>query len=548
MTGISLSTMRDLLDKARKLLTPTFLIGCIEAYPIMTEDEAPVAVQEWFGSHLDSFVTNNGRNIFFSLENAVRYFDDMRDREPIIDLQAVTFEIKNYLIREYSHLFLQHHRVSRYYNRDEFKKYTFQVATEIEAMRNNLIADSSDCFQQSATDKKFPVCGAAKHLKQIYQMLLDEFGNQIEEAAMAAGAPQEQGQQEGDSDGTGDKNTQTPASSSDGEGEDRENGDGDSMGANGSPEDTEGEGEGDSQKDSGGAPQSDSQKDSQSSQGKRELTDEQREIIKRMAKEAKDGVSPEDEGEGNGSEPGEGENTSKDINELLEDDFQRWGEHQLEKSFKNLRAAIRGNISAKRNPTYARPSRRMIGDSELLRKGVRRDTVGQPRILVALDQSGSMDITDVKAVANVIHNVFEELGRPMDGCYITRFDTRTHDTLPLKKWQQVVKRFSAGGGTDYGEVLALANELNVDVVIEVGDGCDDLRNYGERLDFIRANRKWYDVLVPMEARQVEWAWGHHIGADMLQLPELPRHALGTDPITILSLQTLKIATQQNLKK
>ena len=109
-----------------------------------------------------------------------------------------------------------------------------------------------------------------------------------------------------------------------------------------------------------------------------------------------------------------------------------------------------------------------------------------------------MEAQRIKDLTTTIGNIFDDLGRPKKGCYICTFDTKIIDYKPMRQWKKIVERYSAGGGTDYPCVTRLANALDVDIVIEVGDGqgcvSDNWRQGRELTEFLAHNRKWYDVL------------------------------------------------------
>lgn len=109
--------------------------------------------------------------------------------------------------------------------------------------------------------------------------------------------------------------------------------------------------------------------------------------------------------------------------------------------------------------------------------------------------------TPVTVVATAIGNLFKDLGRPTEGCWIIKHESRCSSPQPLSNWQEVVKSFYPSGGNCFNNVVKLANELNVDVVFNIGDGCDCcLRRWSDEADtecekFKAAGRKWVDTLI-----------------------------------------------------
>lgn len=84
-----------------------------------------------------------------------------------------------------------------------------------------------------------------------------------------------------------------------------------------------------------------------------------------------------------------------------------------------------------------------------------------------------------------------------------------------------MQKYHSGGGTAYDVVLALANHLDVDVVIEVGDGkCNLYDNYHNNkaiFDFMEKGRHWYDVVIDRSEYSVKSMYNYHILGDKEKL-------------------------------
>lgn len=129
-------------------------------------------------------------------------------------------------------------------------------------------------------------------------------------------------------------------------------------------------------------------------------------------------------------------------------------------------------------------------------KGQKRASRSLPKILLAMDSSGSMCNATMKQIASAIADIFDTCGRPTEGCYICKHTHRVSDVLPMKQWKTVAESFYASGGNDFTAVLEKAIELNVDVVLNVGDGQDYLvRDRDITKKALAKGIKWYDCNV-----------------------------------------------------
>lgn len=554
------------------------MVACVEAYPVLPVSQASHATKQYFLDHPHEIITNDGRAIYYSQDNIMKVRNEL-------GVSINQSDVHDYLIREYAHLFLQHSRLRKHYEKEEIKLNTFMVACEIEACRTRGISHTRTCYQTSATEDLFPCTKGAEYLRQIYQSLVDEYGDEIEQYANGGSSQNGEGQQQsgnggesgdsnradkqsGDGDDSGDGGAKSNAdggggvrSSRDDSADSDGNNGGDLSDQNGNhggrdsgePQDDQEHGKGKSRRqrksgesDSGngqsGGTQSGGQTNSQqrrgdgnSSEGGGEhqqgngglpsagggkLTDKQKEQLAKTFARNEEKLSPADGDDAMllayGYSP-DGYSEERPLNELIELTYDRWRDKQVKNQLKKLKSAIEGVVSKKKHDTYARPSRRACVSNGLLTKGRKKDLVGQPTILVALDASGSMEAQRIKDLTTTIGNIFDDLGRPKKGCYICMFDTKIIDYKPMRQWKKIVERYSAVGGTDYPCVTRLANALDVDIVIEVGDGqgcvSDNWRQGRELTEFLAHNRKWYDVLVLHNKDELQWTMNNHVDYD-----------------------------------
>ena len=213
--------------------------------------------------------------------------------------------------------------------------------------------------------------------------------------------------------------------------------------------------------------------------------------------------------------------------------YDRWNEKNLKKQFRKLRGAIEGKVSRRKRKTFARPNHRPIADSTLIKKGVAKDLCGHPSILVAIDMSGSMDSTTLETMLMTVANVFDDLGRPTKKCWVCIFNDDVSIYVPLRHYKKILGKYEPKNGTNYAAVLELANQLDVDVVLEVGDGEQNVyaRNgkAGQELKkFMEAKRRWYDILVQKDG--TDFAFTYHIIPDIITRG-VARYVISTTPNT-----------------
>lgn len=124
----------------------------------------------------------------------------------------------------------------------------------------------------------------------------------------------------------------------------------------------------------------------------------------------------------------------------LETVYRKWQKVNIKKELKKLKGLIRGEISKNKEKTYARPSRRATSSTGLIKKGVKYEKSYSPKVLIALDSSGSMNGTTMKQVACAIENIFKDLGKPKEGSYICVHESYVSNIEPMRKWKRSWKR------------------------------------------------------------------------------------------------------------
>ena len=164
---------------------------------------------------------------------------------------------------------------------------------------------------------------------------------------------------------------------------------------------------------------------------------------------------------------------SGDIQERLKILTELEQNNEIKKTLSKIKGSLVGDVCRERVGTYSRPSRR-TGEDGLMRKGVKRGETKRPNILIALDESGSMNSTAVKTAATAVELVSKTIGRNRADITICSFSYGIHRQAKLKNYHSVVDQYYPTGGTNFGCVIELAKKLGCDVVLCIGDGEDSL--------------------------------------------------------------------------
>lgn len=179
--------------------------------------------------------------------------------------------------------------------------------------------------------------------------------------------------------------------------------------------------------------------------------------------------------------------------------------NEIKKTLSKIKGSLAGELSREKVGTYSRPSRK-TGDDGLMRRGTKRGANKRPNILIALDESGSMDRTAVKTAATAIKLVAKTIGRNRSDIHICSFATYIHRKATLGNYDDVVDNYRPYGGTSFSSVIDYAQTLKADVVLCIGDGLASLPNDC-------GNVKWVDVLITPHC-EIERANGYYTQKDI----------------------------------
>lgn len=435
-----------------------FYAPLMERFPLIVgEENMPPAVVRNLKAHQAPACTD-GTNVYVDVKemlNTVVMGKEALRKKCRGDYTSLIGEVMNILAHEYTHILCQHTRQGQKFNRDHKGKdiQIFSTACEIEANRGYLVSPSAGVYEIAVTEETFPETKEDKFLPQIFETLKANWGKDI--------------------------NNQSGGKTND-------------------SADEQGEGEGEGVPDEG---------------GDEKLSENQRSAIQRMLETdiaiseermtAEDLLPHDDSIEGDSMEVlqslglGGGDEGFLELSPAgkLKYLHNKWKAVNVKKELAKVKGVIKGTVSRERVKTYSRQSRKQ-GEGGLMLKGQKRASRTLPKILLAMDSSGSMRNATMKQIASAIADIFDTCGRPTEGCYICKHTHRVSDVLPMKQWKKVAESFYASGGNDFTAVLEKAIELDVDVVLNVGDGQDYLnrdRNISKKA--LAKGIKWYDCNV-----------------------------------------------------
>lgn len=445
------------------MVTYGYYAPYLDNFPVMFEDEFSKSTKDHV-EEVDTFATTEGSKIYIESNRAAKFMNECMSDYGNTD--NIAQECAAFLSHEYTHILCEHHAIGealarRYNDKVPSGVWTcHMLACEIQANRGSEVKKNTFVYRRGVTEDSFPETKGVYTYNEIFAILLKQFNKERKKMSQLAKQ-------------IVDMMTRDVK---------RKNG--------GGSKDKNGSGDG--------------KKKQETIESK--LTDEEIKEALNKAKDAEQEVYEElsQYGGGYGLEKGDDNKLQLRPDSKLKTEHKRWDEQRIKNELKRMKGYVRGSFAKERSKSYSRPSRRNIDpSSSLLRKGIKSTNKTMPRVLVAMDSSGSMGGTPVTVVATAIGNLFKDLGRPMDGCYIVKHDTRCSDPEPLRNWERVVESFRPCGGNCFNNVVKLANELKVDVVFNIGDGCDScIRNYDnqDKLDgackeFVINNRTWVDTLI-----------------------------------------------------
>lgn len=442
--------------------------------PLRIDEEIPVAVEALLKEHHTCACTNSDI-VYVDTEKANEMFvrakkvsDPSWKGKEVVGYDA-TNNYQTILVHEYTHVLMRHvEKGAKFVSANGDKNYPiFALACDIEANRGYGIARGSDIYNIGVTEDSYPECRGVEGLMNIYRTLKKYYGDEIL------------------------KNYKEFANSGD-----------DDEGEN-SSESKEGQGGESSMPESGsGESVSDRKAQERKSALKEAFNDAEKlkaDIEKKMAtmtrEELADSKDDFDEEHGQGIGDGAEKEVGAPLSpcEVIKKEYNDNLKRDVEKAMSKLRGLVHGSNIMTRTKTYSRQSRKEGADG-LIRKGVKNAKVLAPRILVAMDSSGSMNVSEVTPVATAIGTIAKTLGKTK-GSYICEHDSCVKNLYPLSQWEKVVSGYHPYGDNDFDAVLRKALELKVEVVLNVGDGFEIFRDRELQKRAKAAGIKWYDVQV-----------------------------------------------------
>lgn len=463
-------------------------------------------------------------------------------------------EITNILVHELTHTLCQHtHQGKEFFKElgmidDEGvgqipkREYmAWMMACEVEANRGyGITKGHSPVYEIGVTDTfTYPKTLGAKYLRDIYKIIYEDYGKQVEDDFKEAMKIVKQMIAEGEKeekDATNGGNSD--GQEGDGQKNDQQEGEGNTSG-DAESEDDEGKGQGSSEGEEGeGSEQPDGSQNSSgdsndegNDQGQpspassedrkrqeaiaRALADSYQQLCERIfdpdfdANDQNIPMSDGHKGQAGGVGGGGIDVSGKTVDDLLTEANHQYKPDIVAKALAHIKGSIVGRVARERVSTYSRQSRKDSSDG-LLKKGTKRGSKSMPKILVALDKSGSMSSTTTGQATEALAKIFEVTGRPTQGCWICLHDGKVKDVRPFKQWKSLVRSFWPSGGNDFSDVVRQANRLGVDVVLNVGDGGDRVcRDPKATKEFAKAGRRWIDINITKGSRQwiSDWVIG-----------------------------------------
>ena len=453
----------------------------VKRVPLRIDEEIPVAVEARLEGHHTCACTNSD----------VVYVDTDRANDMFVRAKKATDPnwkgkevtgydaVNNYqtiLVHEYTHVLMRHvDKGAKFISANGDKNYPiFALACDIEANRGYGIVPGSDIYNIGVTDDSYPECRGVKGLMNIYRTLKRYYGDEIlqnyKEFSDMGGDEEGEGEGENSSDGK--------------EGE--QGGD--------SPMSTAGGGDGE--------PTSKAQERKSAlkeafDDAEKLKADIEKKIATMSEEEIADSKEVEDFDEENGQGLGDGVEKEEGVPlnpcDVIKKEYNDNLKRDVEKAMSKLRGLVHGSNIMTRSKTYSRQSRKEGADG-LIRKGVKNAKTLAPRILVAMDSSGSMNGTEVTPVATAIGTIAKTLGKTK-GSYICEHDSYVKNLYPLSQWEKVVSGYDPYGENDFDAVLKKALELKVEVVLNIGDGFEIFKNKELQKRAKAAGIKWFDVQV-----------------------------------------------------
>lgn len=472
-------------DALTDLYQETYYGVFMDRYPVKWGDDIPPTVV----SHLaeeDTYACTDGDAVYVDVdgfyewlkENAASHNDYVLDN------------IKAILGHEYTHIICEHAAYMRKVMAQYEDKVTHRcvmptvvyhahkITQEIQANRGLEVGRDTIVYANGVTEDAFPVTKGKKTYSEIFEALMSQAEKNAEAMAEAMSRIMDSLTSDSEARGGG-KNKKKGENTSEGEKGSR----------NGSTQASKGKGE--------------------DGDGEKPMTQAEIEDAIQKARTADQQLAEEISSSLPGGSGGLDPYLIANHNQTAPTDeigpvYQVWHKEKLAKELKKIKGYIRGNLTRVKGKTYSRPSlRRMDTESGLIAKGRKYMPNATPKVLVAMDNSGSMSGTSVTAVASAIGNAYKDLGRPTAGCYICTHEDSVHSVNNLRYWKKVVDNFSPTGGNCFNNVVIEANKLGCNVIFNIGDGLDCVTaDYGETStrgkaveEFVSRGGIWIDILV-----------------------------------------------------
>lgn len=476
----------------------------VKRHPIRIDDELPADIKARLIAHHTCACTNE-QVVYIDTELAADMFkraagDKADDSDHLEEMETPNYATM--LVHEYTHILMKHvEKGLKFVRANGEENYPiFALACDIEANRGYRIPKWSDLYSIGVTEDSYPECRGVEGLMNIYRVLKANYGKEIKRNFNEADADQS----EGTNNATEEDSQAQPSSSqaSDGDGG--------------------GEGEGEGERGSESEREARAKEIREAMSGLKQLREEIRKLEGRINPEEFDenleqysdaGKTPMSETMGGGAEEDPDGIFSGTPAKELPKIYDKYCAKQLERVTQTLKGFVSGSQIRERTKSYSRPSRR-DSDDGLIRKGVKNKKNLAPKILVAMDSSGSMDGTEVTPIAAAIGTIAKTLGKTR-GSWICEHDSNVRNLRPLSEWEAVVNGYEPYGDNDFDEVLAVALKKKVDLVLNVGDGYSGFFDTELMKSAKAAGIRWVDVQVCGSRSELE----HMIQCDVRRFGE-----------------------------
>ena len=424
-------------------------------YPIRYGNEIPKYIHDMLTEH-NTCACTDGKAIYIDIINAIKMFKGISNE---VDHYEYTSNFCTLITHEYTHILMMHQRKGiefvHKYGEENYR--IFSLACEIEANRAYRIDSTSQIYKIGVTEDTFPKCKYVYGLMNIYQILCEEYKDEINNSNDSEPNQNEQGE----------------------EGEEGE----------------EDESEAKRSKISKAVEKHEMDMIASLEQIKRDLDNMSQEELDKLTEPNPNSLGKPDE---HIVRTYEGKT---DVIEAIEKLYNENIDIEMNRIMLKLSNIIKGtdgkNIKRKIS-TYSRQSRKSNQDG-LIMKGKKNAKIIAPKVLVAMDSSGSMSSTSVKNVAEAIGTIAKKLGKTK-GSYICMHESHVSNVHKLSEYEQTLSKYRPDGCNDFDKVLKLAIELNVEIVINIGDGLCELMSKEMMQEAVKKNIKWIDVIVSKDAQ------------------------------------------------